>query len=63
MKTSENPYPQCATCKTLTDCPHPETAVDLLGSPLPPDVCPKPMEVMARTLKKKKLIDNQHGLS
>jgi len=54
MKTS-NPYKECDTCKDLGDCPQPEVARDGMGSPLPPDVCPRPIEVMNATLKKRKL--------
>jgi hypothetical protein len=60
MKTHEssNPYPECEKCKTLADCPHPEVAQDLMGSPMPPEVCLKPIDVMRETLKTRK-----HGVS
>ncbi len=51
---NEYPYPECATCKTLCDCKHPDVALDGLGSPLPPDVCPRPIEIMRETEKKRK---------
>jgi len=50
----EYPYPECETCKTLGDCKHPDVAEDGMGSPLPPSNCPKPMEVMKETVKKRK---------
>lgn len=50
---SRFPYKECKDCRDLGDCPHPEVTGDLLGSPMPPDVCPKPIEVMVETLKKK----------
>jgi len=52
MSRNENPYPQCKTCRDLSDCPHPEISEDLLGRPLPPDNCPKPNKIMAQTEKK-----------
>jgi hypothetical protein len=63
---NKEPYPECKTCKDLGDCKHPEIAEDMLGSPLPPDNCPKPIEIMINTLKKKKIKFSQylnHGLS
>jgi hypothetical protein len=51
----KEPYPQCATCKVLDDCPYPEVDNNFLGTPLPPDECPRPIEVMKRTHKKHKL--------
>jgi hypothetical protein len=53
-KTDDYPYEECKHCKTLTDCPYVEVALDGLGSPLPPANCPKPIEVMKATLKIKK---------
>jgi len=49
------PYPECYKCRVLDDCPFPEVANDMLGSPLPPANCPHPMEVMRRTVRKHKL--------
>jgi hypothetical protein len=56
----KNPYPECENCKTLGDCPHPDVAQDLLGSPMPPDLCPRPLTIMANTLKKRKLKFSQY---
>ena len=56
MQDTEYPYVECRKCKTLEDCPKPEVALDGLGSPLPPDICPRPIEVMESTLKKHKRI-------
>lgn len=47
-------FEECEECGTLADCPHPEVANDMMGSPLPPEGCPKPIEVMRDTLKIKK---------
>jgi len=50
----EHPYPECSTCKTLEDCKHPDVVDDGMGSPLPPNDCPRPMDIMKATLKKHK---------
>jgi len=47
-------FPECAKCKTLADCPAPDVAHDLRGTPLPPEGCPRQAEIMKNTLKKKK---------
>jgi len=52
-----DPYIECASCKTLGDCKHPEVALDFMGSPLPPRECPKPIKVMKQTMKKIKRDD------
>ena len=57
---SENPYPECETCKDLGDCPHPEVAQDGMGTNMTPDCCPKPIEVMKATVKKRKLFRNKN---
>ena len=62
MKT-DNPYPECESCKDLGDCPHPDIAQDMMGSPLPPSECLKPMEIMKNSVKKRKLKNYKHGLS
>lgn len=54
VREYDNPYPECAKCKTLADCPHPEVEDNMMGSPMPPEVCPKPIEVMNTTLKARK---------
>ena len=54
MKPIEYPYLECKHCRTIADCPHPDVANDLLGTPLPPDCCPKPIDIMNETLKKKR---------
>jgi hypothetical protein len=51
---SDYPYEACKTCKTLGDCPFPEVAMDGMGSPLPPECCIKPIDIMNATLKKRK---------
>jgi len=56
MKKSDNPFPQCDSCKTLADCPHPDVGDnDGMSLPMIPDCCPRPMEIMEATLKKHKL--------
>ena len=60
---SENPYPECEKCKELGDCKHVEVAQDLMGSPLPPDSCPRFLDVMKATVKKRKLKNYKYGLS
>ena len=55
----QDPYKECANCKDLGDCPKPDVATDGLGSPLPPDVCPRPMDIMKATNKKHK--KKRHG--
>jgi hypothetical protein len=52
---SSDPYEECKDCKDLGDCPKPDVAEDLMGSPMIPDCCPKPIDVMKATLKKHKL--------
>jgi hypothetical protein len=56
MKTHENynTYPECEKCKDLGDCKHPDVADDLMGSVLPPNDCPRPMDIMKETTKKRK---------
>ena len=54
MRTNEVPYESCLTCKTLADCPYKEKAEGLSGE-MPPDNCPKPIEIMRHTLNKRKL--------
>jgi len=53
-RENEYPYEACKTCKTLGDCPFPEVAMDGMGSPLPPECCLNPIEVMNATLKRKR---------
>jgi hypothetical protein len=43
------------TCKILEDCPCPDISDDMFGTPLPPDVCLKPIKIMKATLKKHKV--------
>jgi hypothetical protein len=56
MKRSESdyPYPQCDKCKDIGDCPHPDVEENMLGTPMPPLVCLRPIDVMKSTLKKRK---------
>jgi len=48
------PYPECKTCKTLGDCPAPDVQHDMMGSPMPSELCLRPMDVMKETLKTRK---------
>ncbi len=50
----DDPYKECAKCKEIGDCPHPDVSDDMMGSPMPPDVCMRPIEIMNSTLKKRK---------
>lgn len=54
IKGYTEPYPECETCKTLADCPRPDVEDNGMGSPMPPEVCPQPIQVMKATLKNKK---------
>jgi hypothetical protein len=64
MVMKGNPYWQCEKCKDLSDCPCPEISLDMFGVPLPPDVCPRPMDIMKETEKNRKLLKKyRHGLS
>jgi len=54
MKSGDFPFKECELCKTLGDCPCPDVAQDLMGSPMPPPNCPKEIEVMKQTYKKRK---------
>ena len=58
MKINDAPYPECEQCRTLADCRHAEKG-EGLETELPPDNCPKPMEVMRHTLHKRKLDRNK----
>lgn len=51
---NDNLYPECEWCQNLGNCPHPDVAQDMMGTPLCPDNCPKPNQIMKATLKKKK---------
>jgi hypothetical protein len=65
MRKNE-PYPECANCKDLDDCKHPDVENNGFSSPMPPDNCLKPIEVMINTLKKRKIKFSQYlnyGLS
>lgn len=55
MRENSLPYKNCKTCKTLGDCHNLVIAEDMMGSPLPPDVCLKPIEIMTNTLKARKM--------
>ena len=54
---NEYPYWQCTNCKDLSDCPAPDISQDFLGTPLPPDGCPKPNKVMEQAEKRRKRYD------
>jgi hypothetical protein len=50
----KDPYPECENCKCIEDCPHPTVELNMVVCiPMPPDVCPKPMDIL-RTKRKKK---------
>jgi len=53
-KTNENPYIECELCKDLGDCKHVEVAEDMMGSPQPPDNCPRGMEILKKLYNKRK---------
>jgi len=55
IKHDENPYHECKNCKTLADCPHPDVENNMFGTPMAPDICPRPIEIMKETYKNKKL--------
>jgi hypothetical protein len=57
---TKDPYRECATCKVLDDCPHPELTDDMMSSPLPPQDCPRPILTMRRTMRKHKLDKEQN---
>jgi len=57
--TYDNPYPECEWCKDLGDCPCPDVDSDGLGSMMCPDDCPKAIDIMKATLKKKKQLRKQ----
>ena len=52
IRAKVDPYPQCKDCKTISDCPHPDVAIDGMGSPLAPDICNKPWEINHNTFDK-----------
>lgn len=60
MRENSHPFKECKACKTLGDCHNPDVAEDMMGSPLPPDVCLKPIEIMANTLRAKKTKFNDY---
>lgn len=59
-KENSDPYPECKNCKDIGDCKHPDVTMDGFSSPLPPEVCLRPIEIMKNTLKKRK---NGHNSS
>lgn len=58
-----DPFPECAACDELGKCPRPDVAQDGFGTPMPPDVCLRPVDVMIATEKKHKLINTKNGFS
>lgn len=50
------PYPECEKCRSLEDCKHPDVDRDGMGSALPPDCCPKPIDIMRATEKKRRAL-------
>jgi len=58
------PYPECKLCVVLDDCPHPDIEDNEFGTPMPPEACPRPIDVMNKTFKKHKLNKSKyHGHS
>jgi hypothetical protein len=51
---SKLPFPECMNCKDLGDCKHPDVTLDGFSSPLPPDECPHPIQIMKETVKRRK---------
>lgn len=54
MKIEAVPYKECEDCRDLGDCRHLEIAEDMMGSPMPPNNCPRPMDILKETYKRKK---------
>jgi|WetSurSiteA1Bulk_404760.scaffolds.fasta_scaffold26712_3 hypothetical protein len=50
----EFPYSTCSMCRTLDDCPYKIKTDNELSSYLPPDDCPHPLNVLRRTMRKRK---------
>ena len=60
MKIDEPyPYPECKLCRTVDDCKHADKPEGEFHIPMPPDNCPKPINVMRRTLRKYKRNENR----
>jgi hypothetical protein len=57
-RSEEDPFPECATCKTLSDCPSPDVRADGFGSPMPHPLCPKFTDIMKATVKERKRLRN-----
>jgi len=54
MKSKNDPpYEECEKCQDLRDCPYPD--LNFLSEPMIPDCCPRPIEIMNRTLKVQKV--------
>ncbi len=53
-RTNELPYPECEKCQELGDCKHPDVTMDGFSSPMPPDNCPKGMEILKKLYNKRK---------
>jgi hypothetical protein len=60
---SESPYKECETCKEIADCPHSDVEPNGFSTPMPPECCPKPIEIMNATLKKRKIKNSKYGIS
>jgi len=61
MKRGKDIFPECANCKTMKDCPRPDIDTDGLSSPLPPEGCPQPIQVMENTMYFKRVTDNRRN--
>lgn len=57
MERNYNKYPfdECEYCKTIIDCPHPDVDLSGFGVPMPPDCCPRPMDIMIKSERDRKL--------
>jgi hypothetical protein len=49
-----DPYEECENCQDLGDCKHPDVVLDNRGTTMPPDSCPRPIEIMKQTMAKYK---------
>ena len=52
-RKTDYPFEDCKLCSGLECCPEPDVLEDGLGSPVPPDCCPRPIDIL-KTLKKRR---------
>ncbi len=50
------PFDECRECQSIKDCPHPEVELDGLGSPIPPDDCPRFTDIMKTIVEQQRLL-------